>query len=65
MGLMPSQYSFPCPDCGTDWPCPEYLVTDYPGRTVTRWCETCQHLFRREPPRAGPAAREQVCGDDL
>jgi hypothetical protein len=42
---MPSQYSFPCPDCGTDWPCPEYIVTDYSGRTVTRWRETCQRLF--------------------
>jgi hypothetical protein len=55
MGPMPSQYSFTCPDCGTDWPCPEYIVTDYSGRTVTRWCETCRHLFDIKVPPAPPS----------
>jgi predicted RNA-binding Zn-ribbon protein involved in translation (DUF1610 family) len=41
MNPMASQSSFPCPDCGTDWPCPEYIL----GRKVTRWCETCRRMF--------------------
>jgi predicted nucleic acid-binding Zn ribbon protein len=55
MNPMASQYSFPCPDCGTDWPCPEYIFTTYPGRKVTRWCETCRRLFDVEIPLVPPS----------
>jgi hypothetical protein len=55
MGAMPNQYSLSCPYCGTDWPCPSYFFTTYAGRTVTRWCDTCQRLFDVEVPQSRTA----------
>jgi len=55
MSEMPSQYSFPCPHCGTGCPCPKYVVTAYLGRAVTRWCKTCRRLFDVEIPLAPPS----------
>jgi len=52
---MPSQYSFPCPDCGADSSSSEYFFKLYAGRTVTRWCEKCKRLFDVEVPQAKTA----------
>jgi carbonic anhydrase len=46
--------NFECPHCGAQCPCPypEYLVREYAGRSVTRWCDACQRLFDVQVPRA-------------
>lgn len=51
---MPSQYSFPCPDCGTDSLSSEFFFLTYAGRTVTRWCEKCRSLFDAPVPKTDP-----------
>lgn len=51
MAAMPSQYSFSCPDCGTDSLSSEYFFMAYAGRTVTRWCEKCRSLFDTAVPQ--------------
>ena len=51
MGAMSAQYSFQCPDCGSDSPSSEYFFMDYAGRTVTRWCGKSRSLFDAAVPQ--------------
>jgi hypothetical protein len=55
---MPEPYrNFPCTHCGAQCQCPERLVRDYPGQTVTRWCDTCRHLYNVTMPPRDPTDR--------
>ena len=55
----PSSY-FACPHCGAQNPCPERLIRDYPGRNVTRWCQSYRRLFDVRMP---PDTRRAASGD--
>ena len=50
--FMPDDYvrHFPCPLCGVKCPVPVYLVEEYAGRKVTRWCEACRQLIDLQVP---------------
>lgn len=42
--------NLPCTHCGAECLCSEYVVEQYAGRKVTRWCETCRRLFDVQMP---------------
>ena len=57
--FMPDDYvrHFPCPLCGVKCPVPVYLVEEYAGRKVTRWCEACRQLIDLQMPPKEDASR--------